>query len=175
MSRRTVLNSRSQLWTTVLGAMIRHVGQVLSAGGSSFRSRHALRSCNLDTCLRRRFLSVTTPCFFIIAERNDITWIVLPVFDQRIVNSQEKIFNGKLTLCKGKKLLCIAWTWKFVSVTNQSHVISKKSSASFWILPPQKFYAIPLIITKICIYWPRNLDSFLSIENESLGRYLSGT
>ena len=105
MSRRTVLNSRSQLWTTVLGAMIRHVGQVASAGGSSFLSRHALRSCNLETCLRRRFLSVTMPCFFIIAERNDITWIVLPVYDQRIVNSQKMTFTDKLTLCKRKEVM----------------------------------------------------------------------
>ena len=105
---RTVLNSRSQLWTTVLGAMIRHVGQVASAGGSTFRSRHALRSCNLETCLYRRFLSVTMPCFFMIADRNDITWTVLPVFD-RIINSQETGFNGQLTLRRCKKL-CDAQT-----------------------------------------------------------------
>ncbi len=75
----TVSNSRCQLCTTVLGATIRQVCQVASAGGNSLRFFHASRSCKFDTCLRRRFLSVSTPFFLMIAERKEITWMVFPV------------------------------------------------------------------------------------------------
>lgn len=75
---RTVSNSRSQFLTTVDGAMMRHVGHVAFAGGNVLRFFQSLPSCSADTCLRRRFRSVLTPSFFMIAERNEMTWMVLP-------------------------------------------------------------------------------------------------
>ena len=58
---------------------MRHVGHVAFAGGTLRCFFHSFRSCNLATCLRRRSTSRLSPRFCMMAERKDMTWIVLPV------------------------------------------------------------------------------------------------
>lgn len=74
----TVSSSLFQLWTTVLGAMIRQVGHFAFAGGNFLSFSHSGLSWSLETLLRLLSSSRLSPNFFMIADRNDITCIVFP-------------------------------------------------------------------------------------------------
>ena len=58
--------------------MIRQVGHFAFASGSIPFFLYARSSCNSETWLWRRLRSRSSPCLRIMAERNDMTCIVLP-------------------------------------------------------------------------------------------------
>lgn len=57
---------------------MRQVSHVAFAGGKVRYFFHCFPSWSLETCLCRRWASSRSPRFFMTAERNAMTWIVLP-------------------------------------------------------------------------------------------------
>lgn len=100
----TVWSSRSQLWTTELGATMRHVGHVASAGGSFLVFFHLGWLWRFRTWFRRRSSSDSKPVFAIIADRKAITCTVLPASKVRNLGRNGRICN--LTLGKEKNECC---------------------------------------------------------------------
>jgi len=109
----TVTNSLSQLGTTVLGAMMRHVGHLELAGGSSRRSFQAVRSCSRETYLRRRFLSVAIPRLHIMADKKEITWMVFPVvrvYENMTDISISLLLTLEMAMCQRVKMVRFSLT-----------------------------------------------------------------
>ena len=77
-SRLTLSNSLVHTFTTELGVTINAVGH-LSSGGGNFRlSCHSLLSWSCETRFLLRSLSEGRPDLRMIADRNEMTWIVFP-------------------------------------------------------------------------------------------------
>lgn len=150
--------------------MIRQVGQTAFAGGSSRRIRQPSRSCNFEMCLRRRFISVITPPLRIIADRKDITCMVLPNREHGKGGMSGANFGPGLNSlwtypevpCEQTANTNQGKTW----TTHKTHVVPEKPTSAIVVSVPEKLDTFSLIITQISVDCCGNLRIGLLVQYE---------